>query len=265
MIKLENGATDTDKPCVLIENHFATGTIVATSTAGGFAAENVAEENTYDGWKANAVPAPNETLTLTLDASAAADCLAFTAHNLAGSTEGMDLSYWDGAAWQVAATFDPPTNETFMVIFPEQTSDQWRVTFKGPIIPAVNYMMLGKRMVFPTGIVGAYTPTDWSQETEILGGETNSGQFLGQRVLRRSADIGVSIGRVPLDWHLTTGKAFVDHFTDGRPFIYAGWPQGLPDDVGLCWRGERNQPIRPTISDGGYVNISFAARAYVAA
>lgn len=262
MIEIETGATDTDKPCVLIENLFANGSISASSTASGTDIVNVAEENTFDFWTSgDGVP---DTIDLTLSTANAADCLAIVGHNLGTNGNSVFLSYWDGAAFQTVASLAPSNDDTLFFIFPEQSSDQWRVFVNNGDAPTISYMMLGKRIVFPTGVVGNYTPSEWSQEADILGGETNSGQFLGQRVLRRSAEVSVNVGRLPLTWYQTNGGLFQDHFTSGRPFIYAGWPAGLPNDVALCWRGERNQAIRPSITEGSLVSLRWTARAYVA-
>lgn len=261
MIHIEAGATDTGKPCVLLENHFATGTLAASTEATDYDVENAVAENTYDGWQPTAMPAE---MSVVLGASDAADCVAIAAHNLGSKGATVIVEYMDGS-WTEAASFTPTDDSTILILFPEQSSDEWRIRLTGSDEPTINFIMLGKRLVFPSGIVGDYTPTDWGARIDVLGGQSRSGQFLGQRIVRRGADTRVDVGRVPLSWYLADGLPFPQHYNEGRLFFYAGWPANLSNDLALCWRDERGGEIRPVISASDWVSLSFNVSCYVAA
>lgn len=260
MIHIETGVTATAKPMVLVENLLASGTLTASTAATGFEGANAVANSTYDGWQPTTMPA---TLSVALSAADSADCIGIAAHNLGTSGATVIVEYLDGT-WQEAASYAPADDSTIIILFPEQSSDEWRIRLTGATAPTINFVMLGKRIDFAAGIVGDYVPTNWAAEVEILGGETVSGQFLGQRVIRRGAEARVNVGRVARTWAETTGQAFFDRFNNGLPFFFAGWPAGLPNDVAMCWRGELGREINPTIGEGGFVNIAFDARCYVA-
>lgn len=262
MIQIESGTTDTANPMVLIENLFAVGVIGPSSEESGFEAENVAAENTFDGWKPVSTPGD---LQVQLTTAAPANAIGVAAHNLGSKGATLVVQYNPGSGWIILAEHTPVDDSPILILFPEQTSDLWRIRVLGAEVPTINYLMLGKRVVFATGIIGDYTPTNWGETLEILGGETNGGQFLGQRIIRRGAETRVSLGRVTKASFALGGEAFFKHYNQGKAFFFAGYPAGLLNDVALCWRPENMREINPAISEADWVGISFGVRCHVSA
>lgn len=260
MIQIEPGTPETSKPTVLIENLFADGTLVASSEAANAQAANAVDGKTFDFWTPTVMPA---TFTVTLGASDAADCLCFAAHNLGSQGATLTLEQWDGGGWIAVATVAPTDDSTIMVLFPEVSSDQWRLNISGATAPSIGQASLGKRIVMPVGIVGDYTPTDWGERLDLLGGKTRSGQFLGQRIRARGAETTVNIGRMDRSWYLSTGRVFQSYYNSGQSFFFAGWPNTLPNDVAMCWRPPRSRETHGRITEQNWAAFSFDVECYV--
>lgn len=259
MIQIEPSAQDTSKPTVLIENLFAEGTLTASTEAVGAEAANAAHEGTFDFWTPTAMPA---TFAVDMGVARDADCLCIAAHDLGSKGATLTLETWNGAGWDAGPSIAPTDDSTIMVLFPLATNDQWRLSISGPTAINIGYAALGRRIVLP-GIVGDYTPTDWGERIEVLGGLTQSGQFLPQRVLSYGAETTVNLGRIEKNWHKQKGRAFQRHYDEGRAFFFAGWPDVLADDIAMCWRGERRQEMRTSIIEAHWMAMSFDVDCYV--
>lgn len=259
-IQIESGATDTAKPMVLMENFFALGTVTASTEATDAEAENAFDGNTFDFWQPTALPA---TFEVDMGSADTADCLAIAAHDLGTQSATLYLETFNGSTWDIEATVTPTDDSTIMVLIPATLAQRWRIRITGSTMPSIGHMALGSRIVFP-GIVGDYTPTHWAETVEVLGGNSQSGQFLPARHIRKGASTTVPLGRIDRSWWETNGQAFATFYNEMQSFFFAGWPSVLSDDVALCRRMERSQELRATIVERNWVSVSFEVGAYVA-
>lgn len=254
-VSFQTGATDTTRPMILFANEWT-----GTSADSGVIA-NASNENTYEFWTPASVPSSAFT-----DKSPTAfdvDVFCIAAHNLGDLGCSVTFAYHDGLAYVDLGTISPTDNRPVIYICQQQTTDRIRVTVNGPAVPSIGVVMAGKRLIVPSGILGDYAPIEWTEDVEILGGQTVSGQFLGQRIRRRGVSGRVNFANVARSWLEASGLPFVRHFNDGRAFFFAPNPALLPGQAAYCWRSERDRPIAPIMLTDRLVEMNMEFSAYV--
>jgi hypothetical protein len=132
-------------PKILYDNRFRDAVPVASTTAAGTLARNVADARPYTWWKPTALPA---TLTVDCDTAKAADTACIVAHNLAsmgcdvqirGSTDGFSASD------VLVASVTPSTDGPVWSAFASVSYRYWRLRIDGPGTPAIDYDFAGTK------------------------------------------------------------------------------------------------------------------------
>tara|TARA_R110000851_G_scaffold200201_7_gene351351 strand:- start:358 stop:1128 length:771 start_codon:yes stop_codon:yes gene_type:complete len=250
---IQDGAYDINKPCVLYENVFLTGTLTASSGTG----EDAISGTTWDFWTG----AGASTLEIDIGVSTEVDCLFIDAHNLATVSSNLTFDKWDGAAWVNVETITPTSDVAIMLVMPNLSATKYRIGATGASIGVV---MLGKRLVFPQGVDQSHTSIQHARVYELLGGNSLGGQFTGQKVIRKSADVGVTFPLLDAAWVDSDMSDFELHYNTGQPFAFAARPKDFPDDFGYCQRPDNAGELRPRYYEGGmYEEFTMSIGVYV--
>lgn len=247
---IESGATDTDMPMVLYENLYTLGTISGVSDAD-YPASNVATGTTWDFWYSSDTGAVGPTVVL--DDDYTADCAFIDAHDMAtaGASFRVQYSTDGGSTWNNITSFEvPPDNGAILVLFPEVEGDAFRIqrNLAGAFIGVV---MIGQRLVFPNGVDNGHTAINHSRVIDVLGGDSLSGQFTGQQIIKRSASTTVTFPLLSAEWVDNDMAMFEAHYNDALPFVYATSPENYPDDMGYCQRPSGSGTLGPSYFEGG--------------
>ncbi len=246
MIYLASGSADPDKPAILFDSVLGRATLAPSSTADG-AVANVLGPQTYDWWRASAMPA---TLTATLDAAESCDCCALIGDGLAGLSVYVERK--SGSTWLTAASAAPADDSALMLVFPAASATQWRIRITGSAPPAIRIAYLGARLIVPESVAAPYVAADSAQRVELMTARSLGGQYLGASTYRRGLSGEVAFGPVPRAWVDGDLRAFRDVYDAGGTFFFAGSPALMPRDIAYCWRGESADELRPSYSAGGY-------------
>lgn len=255
-IHLAPGATHTTETAVLYDNLLANGVLTASSGDG----LNALGPQTFDYWTPSAMPA---TLAVALDDEAEADCVAIIGHTLGsdGATVFIEHSD-DGVAWTVAATLLPTTDDDLLLIFPEAEADYWRVRVTGATEPSISVAMIGKRLIIPGGTLSGFVPLSSALEIDLQSQVTVGGQYRGSYIRKRGAGTSIPMAMQERDWVQTTGAAFIQHYNEGKPFVFMPCPDKLPDDAHYCWRA--GDVLSGSLSVGSvHYDMSMQVSAYV--
>jgi len=173
------------------------------------------------------------------------------------------VHYDDGGGYAEIASYSPTNDEAICFLFDEVQADAIRVDISGVTVPSIGVIFAGKRISPPSGVVGSYEPFSWSESIDVLGGETITGQFVGQRIRRQGRSGFLDLGRVSRGWFEAEGLAFVQHFNSGKPFFCVPSPESIASEVAYCWRAPREKEIVPALSEGhGWVRLAMGFRAY---
>lgn len=260
-VLIEPGSAETKNATVLYESVFESGTVTVSSETSDGAGLNAVEDTTFDFWTGGAA-----TSRITVDYGSDVECDAFgvAAHTIGtdGATIAVEYSD-DDMSYTEAASVTPTDDDTIFIVFPVTSARYWRVSVTdGPA--SIGVMKLGKRLIFPCGVLSGYTPINHAHRIELLTNMSVSGQFLGTRIKRVGADTGIDFGMIETDFVDTHMRGFEDHFNSGRTFFYAGAPDDWPDDYGYCWRSR--DEIRPSLDEGGVLSsVSMDVSVYVEA
>jgi len=251
------------KPMVIWDNYLTRGVFTFSSEVAEFPASHILTEATSLYWQPASLPAY---LSIDMGAGTFADSVYIDSHDL--GTVGATViaqSSTDGIAWVDEATSTPVDDSPIMMLWRSKPRRYWRIRITGAgAEPFIGVAMISDRLVFPTGISPGYVPITLARETDVLGGESLGGHFLGSRVIKRGA---TSTAEIPM-----LEKTFVDddmygfnlHYDDGKAFAFASGPSVRPSDIAYCWRPPRSKSLKPNvIEDGFYSSFSMDLRAYV--
>lgn len=256
-VEIISGATDTNNATVLYQNIYEEGTVTVSSETADGAGLNAVEDTTNDFW--TGVGAIS-TITVDMGSAVECDCVGIAAHTLGtvGATFNVRTSV-DGVTFtSVFSPIAPLTDETQMVIFPVTSSRYWRVSIgSGPA--SIGVIKLGKRLVFPNGVLSGGRFINHAQKVELMVNRSVKGQYLGTRIKRVGAEASVNFGLMDTDFVDNDMAVFEAHFNSGRTFFYAGSPLSWPLDYGYCWRD--GNELGPQSEEGGTmhsVNMDIA-------
>jgi len=253
-LQIEAGTSDeydqnNRKPMVLWRNRMQLGTITASSETADGAAENAIDDLTWDFWTPNALAA---TFAVVISSPAELDCAAIVAHTLGTNGNTVQVQYWDGAAWETVSTIVPDDDSPILAIWEPVESDEWRFRISGGTEPNIGVLMLGERLIFPTGILEGYVALHHAKRYDLMNSTSIGGQFLGNRVNRVGAETTVTFGMIERSWVDGAMRNFETHYNEGKPFYYAGSPSDMEKDHGYCWRPQGGGELRPAFIEGDY-------------
>jgi hypothetical protein len=260
-VVIETGATDTQGINILHQNRFNGGTVTWSSETTGGEGVNTLDPATWNVWRPASVPASQ---TLDFGSSLTCNGACIAAHDgwIVGSTYLIQYSN-DNVNWTTASSHAPLTSETIFMLFPSTSARYWRFMITGAVC-SVAVVMIGNRYTFPNGPVSGHVPFHHAWQSEMLTNESDSGELLGNRVVKTGARFSVNVGSVQRDLVENSNlfTLFERHFNNGRAFAYCGSPEYTPKDCAYCWRDGDTMSISWVEGDE-LADVSFNVRAYV--
>lgn len=247
-VDIQEGATDTDLPLVMYDSIFESGTVTWSSeTTDGFAL-NAIEDATNDFWTPASVPA---WIAVDMGASVPVDCAGVVSHTVGSSGATVQVQSSDnGTAWVTRSTITPTTDETILTVMAYVEARYWRV-YITDAVTSIGNIKLGKRLVFPSGVLSGHIGINHGQNVELMTNESMGGQFLSNRIDRVGASVSIDFGLIEREFVDDDMAEFERHYNSGRTFLFASCPTDYPDDYGYCWRSSSNGELRPSYEEGG--------------
>jgi hypothetical protein len=258
-IALAAGSRELEKPALLINNIFDSGTITVSAVSSDGAFSNCLTDGTFDFWTPS-----DATATASVDKASAvrADMIGIAAHNLGTATAIAEVQTSDsGTDWATRLNITPTDDSTIVGIFPSILARYWRIRItNGPA--SIGVLKIGRRIVVPSGVSLGHLSVNHAKRVELLSNDSIDGQFLNTRVIRRSGDTTLDFGLVHQGFIDTDMAEFERLYNDGRTFFYAGSPLNLQRDVGYCKRPMGASEMRPTYEGGDLMALAFEAQVY---
>lgn len=261
---ISDDAYDKRAPCVLFENVLDYGAVSASTADAGYDVENATSGTTWDAYKPVSATSANYDVDAGVDVEC--DCAFVDAHTL-GSVGGS-VRVWastDGVGWTpITDAVDVADNGAVMLIWRGVEYRYWRIAFTHDAAPEIGVLSIGKRLVFPNGIATPHTSIQHSKKIEVLGGDSDSGQFTGQMIVRKSASVNVTFPLLDADWVENEMKPFETHYNEAKPFAWAASPLFDGDDMGYCQRPSGAGELSPSYYEGGmYEEFTMRLGVYV--
>lgn len=262
-VVIEGVPSNLDVVNILRDNIFTSGTVTWSSQATGFAALNATEDETWNSWRPTSVPA---NLVCDMGSGRECNCAGIAAHTLGSSGATVLVQYSsDNSTWTTAISYAPLTDEDIMLFWEQLAARYWRVRITGAIAN-IGVVFVGNRLVFPATVLSGHKPLHHSKRVELLSNSSMTGQFLGNRRVKASAQTNVNLGLLDRAWVEGNLATFEAHYNDGRTFFYCSDPTNAPKDFGYCRRPQDADEMNITWEEGDILaQVDFEVEAFVSA
>lgn len=240
-------------PYVGWHSQVAFGNVTADSEAAGKPVTNLANPSTVNWWLSASTA---EQLVTVSDLDGETDYVAIEGHNFgsAGVTVSVEaITAEPGAVWEVVHTGVSPADDGVLLL---RFAKDFYVGVRLRLVPdgaapRMAVLFVGELIVIPTGISPGYTPITEGQNTDMVGGRSEGGDFLGNIVTGASLNTTTPLKLLPRTWYETVFRPFIRAFNAGETAFFAWSPVLRPDQVAYCWV---DGTARPVISqaDGRY-------------
>ncbi|WOC14973.1 hypothetical protein [Pseudochrobactrum sp. MP213Fo] len=242
-----------DDPLIAYKNYVTRANVSASSAELFNPAVNLANPSTYLKWKAAAaVPCFIKTMLPDMPV----DYVGIARHNL--GTAGVSISITaekGGTTIQLLQDTLLTSDEPVLVRVERGTYESVSVALSGGSIPqTIAVLYVGELLTVPHGIPTGYTPLKHGVKTEVVSGKSQSGEFLGRRIISEGTSTSIPFQQLNGAWyrmHLAPAIKLMRTL----PFFFAWSPRHYPEETGFCWTV--NDP-RPTIDDQeGRINVTL--------
>ena len=172
-----------------------------------------------------------------------ANYMAVVRHNLVGATV-LAQSFND--TWVTRASFVPADQDAFWMSFDPVSASAWRILVENYTPPAyVAVCAIGIALDLERGLFVGHDPITENERTVSVDNLSESGQFLGRKLIRMGAQSSIDPGNISADWARDHWRPFRKH-AQKYPFFWQWNPKHHDDEVALCW-----QSSDPSLSNSG--------------
>lgn len=241
---------------ILAHNNVVTpGTVSATSELDANPATNLANPATAFTWEAGSTA----TQTITINTSGkAVNYIGIARHNL--SQPGLTLEVringvpviWPAAVSDAQALvylIDPAQPDTVEIIIAGATT-----------APRIAVLYVGTTTRLQRNIYVGHTPITYGRDRTVINGLSESGQYLGEIVVKESLSTQVSLQNLTPEWY----RAQLDPYFAEKPRRPCFWiwrPGEYPAEVGYCWVEGNPRPVNQR--SNGMMQMAWTFRGIV--
>lgn len=234
-----------------INNHVKLGwnnriTSVSAASASYSSAQNVLNGSTSEKW----IATTNETSVIQFDFTATVtggnEYVALNGHNLhSGNYAKVSLqSSSDGVTYSdIVADYIPSINDDSPIIFyfASKTHAYFRLLIESTDIvssefaeaPFIANLYAGNFLEMPRRIYAGFTPINYAGSTKTFGGSSESGEFLGRKVLSRKLETQLDFQFIDQAWFRSTFYPFMKS-AEENPFFLIWRGEDYPEEVAFC-------------------------------
>jgi hypothetical protein len=208
-----------------------TGTVTASTSAAGYAADNAASSRTDTFWRPTAMPA---TWEVDFGASKTISYCGIAAHDLGTNGNGITVERWTGSTWASVASTTATNDEPLMFLFAAQTASQMRLSITGTA-PTIGVIFFGAVTEWPRKAL--FAPSVSMQRATVTEYNTNiteSGQFVGRTAIRRNTTPRMQVQYLAESWIASEFDAFVA-YARSEPFFICDRPGNYPESVAYAF------------------------------
>lgn len=261
----DSAATAMNRPRIFIND--VTAAISALSETSDHPATAMSNPSTAEYWQST-LSDNSEAILFT--ATQPINYIAIQGHNLWDATDSdVVIKYRanTGDAWTTHSThqvIDSGDGDKSPVIIAinETTGPYFRVELianDATINPRAAVLYAGKMITFPRNLYVGHTPITYANQTRVVSGMSNNGQFLGRVIQRESKRTSVTLKSIPPDFFRTEVKPFIDR-AKTHPFFWSWRGGDYPKEVSYSWlTGDVSVSNQ---SPNGDMEISFEMEAY---
>ena len=183
------------------------------------------------------------------------DYVAIARHNLPFSGQIKVSFIVLEEEFEVTDWISVNTRQVVMARFQRGTPNQVRVYFRGQQeFVNVGVLYAGECLQLERNIYVGHTPITMGRVNTRVGGFSDSGQYLGRVLRRRTYRTSVSMQNLSPDWYRQNLDPWIGD-PDGNPAFFAWRPEKYPEEIAYAWIVGDPQPSnqRPN----GMMQIDF--------
>lgn len=236
-------------PIVLYNNALA---LASTVSPDG---ETVIDDDTTQRW----FPADTDAIEFTGFPEGEITHIGIAAHSLGTSGASLVVEYFDGS-WNALTTITRSDDTALLEAVGPVTATGLRFTADGSELN-VGIIYAGSVMTFERRFYQGHTPIRFGDQNNRFITRTNGGQFVGNRLRRRSKATSISVDNLTPGFVRFVLEPFRQHYNDGGRFFFSWRPETFPDEA-VYAKGEG--VMSPTNSGpAALMSADFALVAYV--
>lgn len=215
------------RPIIGWDNRLLAVPFSITSSQVGFPASNLSVPSTAFPWKSTSAAAQVITIT---NGGAPVDYIGIARHNLNQSGRSITIRF-NGTV--VYGPQIPSTNQCLMFFFGGAVPETITITLSAGTSPAVlGYLAFGQALMLERSIYVGHTPITYARQRKIIKGLSESGQYLGEVIVRCSNKTKVSLKNLTPDWYRDQLDPI---FARRTPFFWAWYPTKYAAEVAYVW------------------------------
>lgn len=227
------------KPRILYDNRAGTA-LEYSATFNSSLAPLAFNGLTYDGW--NSTSTADQSISASFFQQAGnINMVGVQGHNLEGAIVELRLF------GNVVATHNVVSNDAFVIYHPnalQVASVTLRfINVQRP--PAIRNIYAGKVLELERGIFVGHNPIAFADADSYVNNLSDSGQFLGRKLIREGKETSIDVDNLSADWVLDNIPEFLES-AKRRGFFWQWNPAQNDDQVAFVWTTSA-----PTISNTG--------------
>lgn len=221
------------------------------------AAEKALTPNTYERFRPSSGAL---TVKFQMSADADVDFIGIAAHALSGESVLVQTATTIGGALTDVEEITFPDNAPIMLTFDARTIREVALISTLSAASEIGVVSAGKALQMPTNIYGGHSPITLSPVTEYQSTESESGQFLGETIIRKGLATSFSWQFLDDQFIRNEFKPFVDSART-LPFLIKWRPDFYSNEVAYC---KVREDIKPVNMGGGIrlMRVSFNSKAH---
>lgn len=254
MIVFEDGFAGVEHPLDFprIGARPVSGTVTVSSAAAGFPGANASNANTFEYWRATALPAQWQ-----LEFSPSPiSYFGIAAHNCGSLGATVEFQVWNGSAWVTLLTHTPTDDTPIFGLLRRRNLIAARLQFTGAI-PTVGVIYFGDVTEFPRRADYAGSVSfDRAVQDEYSTPVSDGGQWLGRYVTRRSVPARMRVDYLSEAWAAAYLTPIIEDMK-ARPVFMADRPGTFPKSVVFAYSTGPITPERGAPNKAVSIGVTF--------
>lgn len=225
------------------------------TTASVSAADGALIPNTFERWR----PASGtQSVTFTTGSTQEINFIAIGAHNLgtAGATITIETAPTVSGTLTERYSVTPEDDKPILVLLDSDISiREVKITLTNGSNREIGYVSAGQVLVMPRAIYGGHSPITLNAKTEYQSNMTETGQFVGRKIIRKGSQSSFSWTRLDPQWYRDYFQPFVEA-AKTKTFFIMWRPDRFSYEVAFGWVPGDISPVNN--SEGtGQMDVSF--------
>jgi len=220
-----------NNPRLCWKNIITPTSVTATSQQPLQPVQNLANSSTSFAWQATSTSQQD----IVISTGQNVDYVGIARHNLDQTAEYRLNIVVDGATFTLVPWSNVPPRQALLLLFNEAAPDQIVLSIRNnPEPPRIAVLYTGLSTVLQRRIYVGHTPITYGRNLSVVGGMSESGQYLGELIRRESRSTSVKMENLTPDWY----RSELDPFFAQRPRKPCFWawrPDSYSAEVAYAW------------------------------